>query len=68
VTTTDGADFEVFGWSGGVLISLAIRDGRLTEWSQTQCGRQDAATRLAATPPAWAEFVQRNAALAAALT
>jgi excinuclease ABC subunit C len=68
VSTTDGGDFEVFGWSGGVLINLAIRDGRLTEWSQTQCGRPDAATRLAATPPAWAEFAQRNAELAAALT
>jgi excinuclease ABC subunit C len=68
VTTTDGGDFEVFGWSADVLIGLAVRDGQLKDWSRTQCSRPDATTRLAATPPDWVQFAQRNADLAAALT
>jgi excinuclease ABC subunit C len=67
VTSMAAGDFEVYGWSGGVLVRFGIRGGRLREWSQRGCGQGAAAARVAATPPGWREFAARNAALAAAL-
>jgi excinuclease ABC subunit C len=67
VTALEPADFEAWGWSGGVLVRFAVRAGRLREWSQRPCGPRAAAARLAATPPGWAGFAQRAADLAAAL-
>ena len=55
------------GEVGGVLVSLAVRNGRLGEWRQRSCGEVAAAALLAATPAAWAPFAQRNAELAARL-
>jgi excinuclease ABC subunit C len=75
VTLASGEDADVHGWAakgdrevGGVLVSLAIRDGRLGEWRQRPCGEAAAAALLAATPPAWAPFARRNAELAARLS
>ncbi len=66
--TADGAgDFAVHGWADGVLVSFRSRSGRLAHWSQRRCPPLRAAAPLAATPPAWAAFAQRNAELAAAL-
>ena len=67
VTTMDAGDFDVYGWSGNVLVHFGIRGGRLCQWSQCRCSPSRAAPQLAATPAGWAGFVQRNAELAAAL-
>lgn len=62
------ANFAACGWSDSFLTCLIVRDGKIAEWLQTRCEEADAAPRLAATPPGWAEFAQRNAELAAALS
>lgn len=67
VTTMDASDFQVCGWSGGVLVCFGIRNGRLCQWSQRMCSQSGAAPQLAATPADWRGFAQRNAELAAAL-
>jgi excinuclease ABC subunit C len=67
VTTMDAADFDVYGWSDGVLVRFGIRAGRLRLWSQRCCTRSRAAPGLAVTPAGWAGFAGRNAELAAAL-
>lgn len=67
VTSMDPGDLEVHGWHGGVLVRFVITGGRLCEWSQRACGADQAARRLAATPPGWEGFARRNAELAAAL-
>jgi excinuclease ABC subunit C len=63
----DASDFDVCGWSGGVLVRFGIRDGRLCQWSQRKCSQSGATPQLAATPAGWRGFAQRNAELAAAL-
>jgi excinuclease ABC subunit C len=74
VTLASGDDADVHGWAvtgegevGGVLVSFGVRNGRLGEWRQRSCGEAAAAALLAATPPAWVPFAQRNAELAAQL-
>jgi excinuclease ABC subunit C len=67
VTTMDASDFQVCGWSGGMLVRFGIRGGRLCQWSQRRCSQSDAAPQLASTPAGWRGFAQRNAELAAAL-
>ena len=67
VTTMDAGDFDLYGWSGNVLVHFGIRGGRLCQWSQCRCSPSRAAPQLAATPAGWAGFAQRNAELAAAL-
>jgi excinuclease ABC subunit C len=67
VTLADGNDADVHGWAAGVVVSLAIRDGRLGEWRQRSCTQAAAGPLLAATPPGWAPFARRNAELAARL-
>jgi hypothetical protein len=59
----EAAEFDVYGWSEGVLVCFGVRGGRLCQWSQRRCGRSRAAPLLAA----WAGFAQRNAGLAARL-
>jgi excinuclease ABC subunit C len=67
VTQAGRDDAEVHGWTGGVLVSLAVRAGRLGEWRQRSCGQGAALPLVAATPAAWVSFAQRNAELAAQL-
>jgi excinuclease ABC subunit C len=67
VTIMDAGDFDVYGWSGDVLVRFGIRAGRLCQWSQRRCSQSRAAPRLAVTPGEWAGFAQHNAELAAAL-
>jgi len=67
VTTMDTGDFDVYGWSGGMLVRFGVRGGRLRHWSQRACTRSRAASRLAVTPAGWTGFAGRNAELAAAL-
>jgi excinuclease ABC subunit C len=66
VTRASG-DADVHGWSGGVLVSLAVRAGRLGAWRQRSCSQAAARPLLAVTPAAWVPFAQRNAELAALL-
>ncbi len=63
----DGSNFDVYGWSAGVLLRFGIRDGRLCRWTQRACGHSRAAPLLAATPADWTDFTRPNAELAAAL-
>jgi excinuclease ABC subunit C len=67
VTSTDGGDVDVYGWSAAVLLYLGIRDGRVSQWSQRSCSQTAAEPLLATTPASWTDFAQRNAELAAAL-
>lgn len=68
VTRSDPVDHDVHGWADGLLISLAIRGGRLTRWRQRPCAQAAARPLVAGTPAAWESFAQRNASLAARLT
>lgn len=67
VTRPSSLSAGVHGWAGGVLTTFAIREGRVTAWSQRSCDSAAARPLLAATPPEWREFARRNAALAALL-
>jgi excinuclease ABC subunit C len=67
-SSMDDADFTASGWAGGILTSFTARRGRVCEWAQSRCPRADAAAQLVSTPPSWADFAQRNAQLAAALS
>jgi excinuclease ABC subunit C len=67
VTLASGEDVDACGWADGVLVHYAIRDGRLSQWSQRATSEAYARPRVEATPIAWAEFTRRNAELAAAL-
>jgi excinuclease ABC subunit C len=68
VTMADPRDFDVYGWSAGVLVGFKIRAGRVCGWTQRSCTQANAAARLAVTPADWTEFAHRNAELAVALT
>ena len=66
-SSMDGADFTASGWSGGVLTSFVVRRGQVSEWLQSACPENGAASRVAGTPADWADFTRRNAELAAEL-
>jgi excinuclease ABC subunit C len=68
VTRPGPADHDACGWADGTLVRLEIRAGRLTGWTLRTCGEAAARRHLAATPPEWAAFAQRNAELAARLS
>jgi excinuclease ABC subunit C len=67
VALAEVCDFDVHGWADEVLVRFEIRGGRLCAWSASVCSEAAAIERVALTPPAWAAFAQRNAALAARL-
>jgi excinuclease ABC subunit C len=67
VTRPGGTDHDASGWSDGTLLRFEIRVGRLAGWTLRACGAAAARRHLAATPPEWAAFAQRNAELAARL-
>jgi excinuclease ABC subunit C len=67
VTLASGESMDVYGWSNGLLVHYAIREGRLRQWLQTATSLERAIVKVKATPPPWAEFARRNAELAAAL-
>jgi excinuclease ABC subunit C len=50
-----------------MLVSFAIRAGRLSVWRQRPCAEAAARLLVAATPSGWLPFAQRNAELAARL-
>jgi excinuclease ABC subunit C len=68
VTLSDPLDFEVCGWSHGILVHFGYRAGRLRSWTQRPCAQPDAQPYLAATPRQWLQFAERNALLAAQST
>lgn len=51
----------------GVLVSFALRGGRVRSWTLRRCTEAVGRARVAATPAAWRTFADRNAALAARL-
>jgi excinuclease UvrABC nuclease subunit len=67
VTLSEPLDFDVCGWSDGILVHFGFRAGRLCTWTQHACTQPDAQPHLAATPGAWFQFAERNAVLAACL-
>lgn len=67
VTRADPADHNIHGWADGVLVSLAVRAGRLMQWRQRRCVQAAARPLVAATPVPWLSFARRNAELAARL-
>jgi excinuclease ABC subunit C len=67
VTRSQPSDFEVYGWSDGVLVRFEVRSGRLSGWSQQACGAVAARRYLDQTSPGWADFARRSAELAARL-
>lgn len=67
VTGAHPADQDIHGWADGVLVSLAVRAGRLIRWRERPCAEASARPLVAATPAAWLPFAQRNAELAARL-
>jgi excinuclease ABC subunit C len=66
-TVSESHDFDVCGWSAGVLVEFEVRDGRMCGWRQRRCSESAAQLRVAATPANWVDFAQRNADLAARL-
>ncbi len=68
VTLSEPQDFEVYGWSHGILVHFGYRAGRLCTWTQRPCTQADAQPYLAATPRQWLQFAERNALFAAQLT
>ena len=68
VTRPGPADHDACGWSDGTLARFEIRAGRLAGWTLRACGAAAARRHLAATPPEWTAFAQRNAELAARLS
>ncbi len=67
VTRPGDADHDACGWADGILVRFEIRAGRLAGWTLRACGEATARRHLAATPPEWTAFCQRNAELAARL-
>jgi excinuclease ABC subunit C len=60
-------DFDVAGWADGLLVRFEVRGGRMCGWRQQARTSSQAQALLAATPPQWREFADRNAELAARL-
>jgi excinuclease ABC subunit C len=67
VTSATAGDADVCGWADGLLISFAVRGGRLSGWTQRACGAESARPHVDGTPPEWAAFAHRNADLAVRL-
>jgi excinuclease ABC subunit C len=67
MTSPEAAPFDIFGWADGILVHWAMREGRISSWTQRAEPEAEARARVAATPVAWREFARRNAELAAAL-
>jgi excinuclease ABC subunit C len=67
VTSDGSGDAELAGWCDGVLVSVGLRSGRVRTWTQRLCAERAATERVAATPAAWRDWVDRSAILAAAL-
>jgi excinuclease ABC subunit C len=65
--TLEPVEATVAGWADGVLVWFYVRGGQLTGWRQSAGTRAQAETWLAATPPDWRDFADRNAVLAAQL-
>jgi excinuclease ABC subunit C len=65
--TGDQSDAEIAGWADGLLVRFKVAGGRMCGWRQYSCTAAQAQRWLAATPPSWREFADRNALLAARL-
>jgi excinuclease ABC subunit C len=63
----EAQEMKVAGWADGVLVRFDVRAGRLGGWRKYVRSRAQAEPWLAATPPEWHEFAERNATLAARL-
>ena len=66
VTTLERIDADIHGWSGGVLVSLQIRAGRMERWRQALVDGEPR-RKVEQTPEEWRGFAAANAQLAASL-
>ena len=66
-TVAKTQDLVFFGWSAETLVRFEVVAGRLCDWQIRGCPERTAAPQVALTPPDWAAFATRNAALAAVL-
>jgi excinuclease ABC subunit C len=66
-TCDDASAGTIAGWSDGVLVLFGLTGGRISSWRSRPAVRAEAAPLVAATPPEWTAFAQRNADLAASL-
>ena len=62
-----GDDATAYGYADGLLLQLDMRAGRLDGWRIQPARPGAAAPLVAASPPQWRAFAQRNADLAVAL-
>jgi excinuclease ABC subunit C len=67
VSALEPIDLRAAGYAGGVLVLFRVRAGRLDEWTQRPSTPGRAAAYVAATPPEWRPFAERNAELAVSL-
>ncbi|GAB2606863.1 hypothetical protein Aab01nite_02090 [Paractinoplanes abujensis] len=59
-----GADHDVYGWAGGVLVRFRMRRGRVDGWEQRDSSLASARRYLELTPAEWSAFAERGAELA----
>jgi excinuclease ABC subunit C len=62
-----GDDAIAYGYADGLLLQLDMRAGRLDGWRIQPARPATAAPLVAASPPQWRAFAQRNVDLAVAL-
>lgn len=62
-----GTDLVAHGYADGILLKLEFHAGRLDSWEVRPASEGKAQPLVAATPPHWQAYAQRNAQLAASL-
>jgi excinuclease ABC subunit C len=67
VTRDGGSDADPCAWIDGTMVRLAVRAGRLCEWSQEATAEPGTGVRGMCGLNGWGPFLRRNAVLAAAL-
>lgn len=67
VCQASGGDTTAYGYADGLLLRLDVRAGLLDGWQILPARSGTAAPLVAASPPLWRVFAQRNADLAVAL-
>lgn len=60
-------DLRVAAWHDGLPLTLRARDGFVDVWRTRDCPARQGAQLIAATPPGWQQFADRNVRLLVAL-
>lgn len=67
VVSQGATEYDVCGYADGLLITLSMRAGRMSQWRTRACSPASAGERVSSTPAVWQEFAARNAELAVRL-